>query len=170
MCYNNVKTSIDALYNVLLAPDLCDWLFSIITLINLVHTCLFHRYFCKVFFSDNKHNTVTLLYSAQKKGDFLVRTKENSKSQKQIPKNKVSLELLNHRLGNRYTRLLLAGYNAIFWQDIEIRIYPDPFCTSCQISTINKKSISKTPLNPKTPFKWVLIDIVSATSPQSLTK
>ena len=37
MCGNN--------RNVLLAPDLCDRLFSIITLMNTGHTCLFHKGF-----------------------------------------------------------------------------------------------------------------------------
>ena len=40
---NNGKPFIDMLYNVLFAPDLCDQLFSINTLINLVHTCLFQK-------------------------------------------------------------------------------------------------------------------------------
>ena len=35
MCDNNGKTFITTLYNVLLAPDLCDRLFSIITLVYL---------------------------------------------------------------------------------------------------------------------------------------
>ena len=34
MCDDNGKTFIEILYNVLLAPDLCDRLFSIITLMN----------------------------------------------------------------------------------------------------------------------------------------
>ena len=50
------------------------------------------------------------------------------------------------------------------WQDIEISIDPDPFCTSCQISTINKKAVSKTPLKSKIPFEWVFMDIKSATA------
>ena len=41
MCDNNGKTFIATLYNVLLAPDLCDRLFSIITLMNAGYTCLF---------------------------------------------------------------------------------------------------------------------------------
>ena len=45
MCDDNGKTFIATLYNVLLAPDLCDRLFSIITLINAVHTCIFHKGF-----------------------------------------------------------------------------------------------------------------------------
>ena len=45
MCDDNGKTFIATLYNVLLATDLCDRLFSIITLMNAGHTCLF----CKGF-------------------------------------------------------------------------------------------------------------------------
>ena len=45
MCNNNGKTFIETLYNVLLAPDLCERLFSIITLMNAGHTCLFNKGF-----------------------------------------------------------------------------------------------------------------------------
>ena len=45
MCDDNRKKFIATLYNVLLAPDLCDKLFSIITLTNAGHTCLFHKGF-----------------------------------------------------------------------------------------------------------------------------
>ena len=41
MCDNNGNPFVARSHNVLLAPDLCDGLFSIITLINLGHTCLF---------------------------------------------------------------------------------------------------------------------------------
>ena len=47
---DNGETFIATLYNVLLAPDLCNRLFSIITLMNYVHTCLFHKGFCTVYF------------------------------------------------------------------------------------------------------------------------
>ena len=50
MCDDNGKKFIATLYNVLLAPDLCDRLFSIITLMNAGHTCLFHKGFCTVYF------------------------------------------------------------------------------------------------------------------------
>ena len=50
----------------------------------------------------------------------------NSKSKNQIPKNKVYLELLHQILGHRSKRSLMAGYTANVWQDIEIRLYPDP--------------------------------------------
>ena len=63
---------------------------------------------------------------------------------------------------------MLAGDTANVWEDIELRIYPDPFCTSCQISSMNKKSRSKIPLNPKAPFKWVFMDIVPSTAPKIL--
>ena len=32
-----------------------------------------------------------------------------------------------------------------------------------------KKARSKIPLNPKTPFEWVFVDIIPATSPKCLT-
>ena len=38
MCDDNGKAFFTTLYNVLLAPELCDRLFSIITLINAGHT------------------------------------------------------------------------------------------------------------------------------------
>ena len=79
-----------------------------------------------------------------------------SKTKKLPSRKKISLKLLHQRLGHRSTRSLLAGNTANVWEDIELRIYPDPFCTSCQISSMNKKSRSKIPLKQKSPFKWVL--------------
>ena len=91
-----------------------------------------------VLFSDNEQNTVTLPHIAQRKHIFLVKTNEKSRSQNQIPKIKVSLELLHQILGHRSKRSLLAVYTVNVWQDIEFILDPDPFCTSCHISTINK--------------------------------
>ena len=65
MCDDNGKTFIATLYNVLLAPDLCDRLFSIITLMNSVHTCIFHNGFCMVYFGAKENNSVTLPNSSQ---------------------------------------------------------------------------------------------------------
>ena len=42
MCNDNGKTLIATLYNVLLAPGLCDRLFSIIAVINSGRNCIFH--------------------------------------------------------------------------------------------------------------------------------
>ena len=61
---------IATLYNLLSATDLCDRLFSIITLINLGYKYLFHKRFCAVFFNDNEHNVVVLLHIAQQKHTF----------------------------------------------------------------------------------------------------
>ena len=63
----------------------------------------------------------------------------------------------------------MAEDTAKVWEDIEIRIDPDPFFTSCQISSMNKKSRSKIPLKPKAPFKWVFIYIIPSTASKSLT-
>ena len=68
------------------------------------------------------------------------------------------------------TRSLLAGYTVNVWQEIDIRLDPEPFCTSFQISTMKKKSISKTPLKPKKSFKWVFMDIIPYVSSKSLTE
>ena len=105
------------------------------------------------FLCDNEHNKVKIPQSAQRKHSFLVKMKEKSKLQKQIPKKKFSLGLFNQRLGHRSTRSLLARDTVNVWKDIEIRVDTDPFCTACQISIINKNSISNTHLKSKTPFK-----------------
>ena len=34
---------------------------------------------------------------------------------------------------------------------------------------MNKRSRSKSPLNPQTPFKWVFMDIITSTAPKRLT-
>ena len=80
----------------------------------------------------------------------------NSKSEKLAPRKKFALELLHQRLGHRSTRSLMAGDTTNIWNDTEPMIDPYPFCTSCQISTTNKKARSKNAWNPKAPFKWVL--------------
>ena len=64
MCDDNGKKFVATLYNVLLAPDLCDRPFSIIMLMNDGHTCLFHKGFCTVYFGAKEDNAVTLPHSA----------------------------------------------------------------------------------------------------------
>ena len=75
MCDDNGKNFIAALYNVILAPDLCDRLFSIITLMNTGHYCLFYTGFCTVYLGAEKENAVTLPHSAQRKHAFLGKSK-----------------------------------------------------------------------------------------------
>ena len=50
MCYNNGKPFITTLHNVLLAPDLCNRLFVIITFMNSGHYCPFQKGFFTVYF------------------------------------------------------------------------------------------------------------------------
>ena len=76
---------------------------------------------------------------------------------------------MHQGLGHRPTRSLLVGDTTNFWEDIELRIYLDPFGKSCQIYSMNKKAGSKIPLNPKAHFKWVFMDTIPSTSPKSLT-
>ena len=54
MCDNNGDPFIATFHNVLLAPDLCNSLFSIIMLMNLEHTCLFQEGFCTVYFGEKE--------------------------------------------------------------------------------------------------------------------
>ena len=77
--------------------------------------------------------------------------------------------MLHQRLGHRSTRSLIAGDTANVWKYLELIIDPDPFCTSCKISSMNKKARSKIPLKPKAPLKWFLMDIIPSTAPKSLT-
>ena len=72
MCDDNIMTFVATLYNVLLAPDLCDRLVSIITLMNAGHTCLFHKGFSIVYLGAKEDNAVTLPHSAVRKHAFMV--------------------------------------------------------------------------------------------------
>ena len=83
-----------------------------------------------------------------------------SKSKKIAPRKKVALELLYHILGHRSNISLMDLDTENVWEDIELRIYPYPFCKSCHISPMNKKAGPKHPLKPKAPFKWVFVDII----------
>ena len=104
MCDNNGKSSIVALHNVLLAPDFFHRFFSIITLTNSGHTCLFNKGFCTVYFGAKKKNAITLPHSEQRKHELLGNIKNMSKK-KQLPaRKKTALELLHQRLGHRSTR------------------------------------------------------------------
>ena len=82
--------------------------------------------------------------------------KEMSKTKKLPNRLKIALELLHQRLGHISTRSLLSSNTNNVWEDIDIRIDPDPFFTSCQICSMNKKTRSKFPLNPKAPLKCFL--------------
>ena len=103
---------------------------------NAGHTCLLQRGFCAIYFVAEKKNAVTLPHSAQRKYAFTGKIKDMSKKHKLPVIKKIDLELLHQRLGHRYTRSLLYGDTANVWEDVELRIDPDPFCTSCQISYI----------------------------------
>ena len=97
MCNDNGDPFITTLYNVLLAPDLCDRLFPIVTLINLVHTCLLHKMFCTIYFGAKEKNAVTLPHSAQRKHVFLREIKEMSKIKKLPYRKKIALDILHQR-------------------------------------------------------------------------
>ena len=114
-CDNNGNTFITTLYILLLAPDLCDRLFSIITVMNSGHTFIFHKGFCTVYFGAQKTNSVTLPHSAKRRHAFLGRIKDMSKKKKLPARKKISLELLHQILVHRSTISLLAGDTANVW-------------------------------------------------------
>ena len=118
-------------------------------------------------FGAKEDNAVTLPHSAQRKHDFF---RENyGEVKEKSSKKEIALELLHQRLGHRSTRSLISGDTDNVWEDVELRIDPDPFCISCKISSMDKKARSKIPLKPKATFKWVFMDIIPSAAPKSLT-
>ena len=109
-----------------------------------------------VYLGAENYNMVTLPHSAQRKHTFLGKIHNVSKKNKYPARKKIALESLHQRLGQRSTISLLAGDTANVWEYVELIIDPEPFCTSCQISSMNKKARSNIPLKPKAPLKWVL--------------
>ena len=104
ICNDNGKKFIATLYNVLLAPDLCNRLFSIIALMNTGHPNIFHKWFCTVYFRAENDNAVTLPHSAQRKHAFTGKIKNMSKKNKFPARKEIALEFLHQRLGHRSTR------------------------------------------------------------------
>ena len=58
----------------------------------------------------------------------------------------------------------MARDTANAWEDIELRVETYHFCTSYQISSMNKRARSKNPSNPKAPFMWIFMDIIPETA------
>ena len=106
---------------------------------NAGYTCLFYKGFFTVYFGAEKKNAVTLPHSAQRKHYFAGKIKNISKKNKFPARKKIALELLHQRLGHRSTRSLLAGDTENVWENVDLGIDPDPFCTLCQISSMKKR-------------------------------
>ena len=107
---------------------------------------------------SREENAVTLPHSAQRKHEFLGKIKDMSKKNKSPARNKIVLEWLNKRLGHISTRSLLAGDTENVWEDVELIIYPDPFCTSCQISSMKKRldlRFHSSQRHPSSGFLWI---------------
>ena len=82
MCDDNGKPFSTTLNNVILAPDLCGRLFSIITLMNSGHNCIFYKGFFTVYFGAKENNAVTLPHCVQRKHAFLGKIMQISKKTK----------------------------------------------------------------------------------------
>ena len=122
-----------------------------------------------MYFGAQKNNAVTLPHSAKRKNPITGKIKDMLKKYKLPARKKIALELLHQILGHRSTISLLAGDTANVWEYVELRMDLDPFCTSCQIYSMNKKARYNISLKPKSPFNWVLMDIVLSTAPKRLT-
>ena len=68
VCDNKRDPFIATLHSVLLAPDICDGIFSFITLMNPGHNCLFQKGFCMVYFGDKEK--IRLLYHIIHRGNM----------------------------------------------------------------------------------------------------
>ena len=66
MCNDNGDTFILTFQNLLLAPYLCNRLFSISRLMNLVYICSFKKGFCTFYFGDMVKNAVNFPHSEQR--------------------------------------------------------------------------------------------------------
>ena len=109
MCGQNGNTFITTLHNVIFAPDLCNRLFSFITLINFcTYLIISQRVLYSVLFSQ-REKCRTLPHIAERKHDFLEETKQISKTKKLPSRKKIALELLHKRLGHKSTKSLLSG-------------------------------------------------------------
>ena len=75
-----------------------------------------------------------------------------SKTKKVRSRKKIALEFLHQRLSHVSIISTLSGDTANVWDNIELKIDPYYFYTSCHIFSMNKKARSKNPLNTKAPF------------------
>ena len=66
------------------------------------------------------------------KHTFTGKIKDISKKNKFPARKKIALELLHQILGHRSTRSLLSGDTANVWDDVQLRIDPDPFFVHCR--------------------------------------
>ena len=94
MCNDNGYSFIAMLHNVMFYPDLCNSLFSIITLMYSEHTCLFHKGFCTLYLGAKENNAVTFPHIAQSKHVFLGKIKVMSKKKKLLSRKKIALKLI----------------------------------------------------------------------------
>ena len=159
---DNGENFIATLYNVLLAPDLCDRLFSIITLMNAGHTCLFNKGFCTVHFGAKEDNAVTLPHSAVRKHPFMVKSMGSSKKnpKRNSKRKKIALELHSGTRLNEMTQpdQNISSINPVSRIDSDSQINPvsridpdsqiNPVSRIDPDSRINPNSRINSPIRP----------------------
>ena len=95
MCDDYEDLFIATLHNVLLAPYLCDRLFSIITLMNSRYNCLFHKWFCTVYFGANEK--MQLHYHIVHKGNMIFWGKSRKRQRQR-----------NYHLERKFSRIIAS--------------------------------------------------------------
>ena len=116
----------------------------------------FRTYFFFCIHRGKREKCIYITTQCTKETCILGGNQINVKDKEITIQKKKSLELLHKRLVHRSTRSLLSGDTGNVWEDMEFRIDPYPFFTSCQIYLMNKKARSKIPLKQKSSFKFVL--------------
>ena len=103
--------------------------------VNELRTYLFipHRVLHGVLRSKGE-NTLTLPHSEKSKHAFLGEIKKIPITKKIPCRKMITSQLLHQKLGHRHNISLLSGDTANFWEDFELIIDPESFCTSCQTS------------------------------------
>ena len=114
MCDDNGDPFIATLHNLLLTICVCNKLLSIIMLMILGYTYLFHKGFCNVYFGakEKMHIRYHILH---KKTCILGGNKVNIKEIEISIQRKIALELLHQRLDHRSTKSLLDGGTDNVW-------------------------------------------------------
>ena len=117
-----------------------------------------------VFQNEQYCDQVTLPFKGTPKGhDPQALPTQIRDKRRTTPRTQVSLDLLHARLGHRSTRALLAAFAADMWRDVEVKLSPDPFCTSYnKIAIITKRNRSKVPMGAENPLVRVFMDIIPA--------
>ena len=98
MLDDNGSSLIDSLYNALFAPDLWNWIFSIVVLINLGHSFFFHKSFSRFYLvmNNKKRWHYSILFIEKYAFLYKQRKSQNQKSPKRNFSGNISSDIKKH--------------------------------------------------------------------------